>query len=110
MFSIFCILILPLLVLPSPIPASNATLAIDARDASPVHWFTEPWCIYTKNVVTDSWAVMVPNDGSKEVAGLDDTGKCGKPFSKNAAKHEIAGTEWYVLTSCLAKIGASPAE
>jgi len=113
MFSIFSILMLPLLVLSNPVPTSNATLAIDARDHSPETWFTKPWCIYVRNGPTDSWAVMIPKDGSKEVAGVDAAGKCGKKFSKNAAAHGIAGTEWYVPASCpanIAKIGASLAK
>jgi len=107
MFSRICILIFPLLVLSRSILISNATLDLDARDASPVEWFTEPWCIYHLDAFTDHWAIMIPDDGSKEEDGFDKAGHCGKKFKNHAVGGGITPTEWYVLTSYLAKTGAA---
>lgn len=95
MFGGICILIFPLLVLSRSIPISNATLDLDARDASPVEWFTEPWCIYHLDAFTDHWAVMIPDDGSKEEDGLDKAGHCGKKFKNHAVGGGITPTEWH---------------
>jgi len=56
----------------------------------------KPWCIFELNIITYSWAVIIPNDGSKTEDGIDKAGKCGGRFRNELPLKGTAISDWYV--------------
>lgn len=81
------------------ISASNDTFTFNATGSSEDYLVTEPWCIFSVNFVTVSYALVIPYDGSEDKDGLDKAGHCGEKYKKKSPLKGIALTEWCVLPS-----------
>ncbi|KAK5080244.1 hypothetical protein LTR70_008886 [Exophiala xenobiotica] len=88
------ILLSHLLLYATVVSASNNTFSSNATGTSEQWKVTEPWCIFNVNFVTNSFAMVIPYDGSKDKDGLDKAGHCGEKYKKKSPLKGIALTEW----------------